>query len=888
MKKKVFVGRENELEQFRHTLDKLQAEHDNEEPYANTILVYGVGGMGKTSLCNKFTDIRESEFPSITHITIDWDLCKSRGSTFTPEELLDTVAREFLKRLHKEMEPYKNAKKDIKKVQEKIERLLERQRQSLDSVSKVADEVTTAQTGSKIAGTAVSTGLGLIGKLLSARDEKYLKEKAGVSDEKLLLYKDPVSALAYRLLGCIRTITEKKDKRIVLLMDTCELIVRVEEWFTDHFLIPLADGNPNIVLIFSGRHNPYTQRTIVIDGQSMDIRGMADRMSYPPQCIDMRLFSRRDIEKYLMEMKGSAIDIDDKVIDFVQTFSRGVPFAVDLLTNASERLGTERFIKEFGDADFRSQLKQKITDESIICNISRRFLKYCLDERGNKVDRDRIFSIAILGDTGSDILKEVWEVENPSEVLEELQAKYALFIGEGKLHDVVKDFLVDYLIENDSLRSDIAKPFAKKALPLYQKKYQEECEQEPVWEERFREDLWKEALQLLMNAMVWVSPDDAIDFFIKRSIELFLFSPTLIRKLKQPMDKFLNLEKGIRRKNRRKINAIINALETFSWDTRPDKKREELLNVLSFCSEALEEWELEPVHRAILFLIKGRTEYNQNNYEAAFNTLMDCVDETHMDKSLKNKLAEALDEIGEKFSLDDDNIFFFSEKALKASNKVVQLNDRKSSYLYHLAAMFRLGGNPKKALPYYLKSIELDSGNANVFNGLGNLYHNLKDYDKAIEMFQKAIKIDPICSYPYNGLGYLYLTMGQYTDAITNLSMSVELEPRIEFYVNLGIACYCNSETKKGIEFFKEGLSYANKSEDTRVQLNKVTALLGKEKTDEVLALLTKIAEKQVGKVLIEQFFTDLNILSSAPRPPQGIQDFIRKAKEILNYEIME
>lgn len=885
MKKKVFVGRENELEQFRHTLDKLQAEHDNEEPYANTILVYGVGGMGKTSLCNKFTDISESEFPSITHITIDWDLCKSRGSTFTPEELLDTVAREFLDHLPKEMQPYKNAKKDIKKVQEKIERLLERQRQSLDSVSKVADEVTAAQTGSKIAGTAVSTGLGLIGKWLSARDEKYLKEKAGVSDEKLLLYKDPVSALAYRLLGCIRTITEKKDKRIVLLMDTCELIVRVEEWFTDHFLIPLVDGNPNIVLIFSGRYNPYTQRTIVIDGQNIDIRGMADRMSYPPQCIDMRLFSRRDIEKYLMEMKESAIDIDDKVIDFVQTFSRGVPFAVDLLTNALERLGTERFIKEFGDANFRNQLKQKITDESIICNISRRFLKYCLDERGNKVDRDRIFCIAILGDTGSDILKEVWEVENPSEVLEELQAKYALFIGEGKLHDVVKDFLVDYLIENDGLRSDIAKPFAKKALPLYQKKYEEECEQEPVWEERFREDLWKEALQLLMNAMVWVSPDETIEFFIKQSIELFLFSPTLIHKLKQPMDKFLTLEKGIRRKNRRKINAIINVVENFNWYTWSDKKREELFNVLSFCSEALEEWELEPVHRAILFLIKGRTEYNQNNYEAAFNTLMDRVDETHMDKSLKNKLAEALDDLGKKFSLDDNNNFFFSEKALKAFSKVVQLNDRKSLYFYHLGVMLLLGENHQKAIEMFQKAIKIDPKYASPFNGLGIVYYKKGDYDKAIEMYQKAIQIDTKFADPHNNLGYLYLKMGQYTDAITSLRKSIEIEPNIEGYVNLGIACCCNNETKKGIEFFKKGLSYANKSEDTYDQLNKVTSLLGIEKTDEALALLRKIAEKQVGKVFIEQFFTDWNILSSAPQPPQGIRDFIRKAKEILKYE---
>jgi hypothetical protein len=108
------------------------------------------------------------------------------------------------------------------------------------------------------------------------------KEKAGVSDDDLFFYKDPVSMLARRLVDCAKTITAKKDKRIVLMMDTCELIVHVEEWFTGRLLIPLVDRKPNIVLIFSGRYNPYTQRTVVIDGHARDIRGMADRMFYPP------------------------------------------------------------------------------------------------------------------------------------------------------------------------------------------------------------------------------------------------------------------------------------------------------------------------------------------------------------------------------------------------------------------------------------------------------------------------------------------------------------------------------------------------------------------------------------------------------------------------------
>jgi len=769
MKKKVFVGRENELEQFRQTMRKLQEEHTKKEPYANAILVYGVGGMGKTFLCRKFIDIIETEFPSILPIYIDWDMCKNRGSTFTPEELLDILHRELNAHFPKEMKPYLGAKKDIKKEQEKIERLLEQKRQSLDTVSQTAAEVTSEITGNKHLGTLVKTGLGLMGKAFSALDEKFLKEKP-----------------------------------VILLLDTCELIVHVEEWLTDRYLIPLLEENPNFVLVFSGRYNPYTQRTIEIDGHTLDIRGMADRMSYPPQRIDMQLFSRKDIEKYLKEMGFQ--EVHDQIIDFVQSFSRGVPYAVDLLTNALERIGNEKVLKDFAGVEFEKQLREAKSNEAVIKCVSRRFIKYCLDEEGNQIDRDRIFSIAVLGDTDSEVLKTVWQTDKPGDILETLQARYALFIGHGKLHDVVKDFLVDYILENRNFFSEIAGPSAQRALPLYEKKYRQECEQEPIWAERFREGLWKQALERLMNAMVWVSPNDAVDFFLKRSIELFLFSPDLVSKLKQLLDKFLKLEKEIRGRNRRKVNALMQAVDNFNWYSWFHKK-EAFNHVLSFCKEALEEWELEPVHKAIILIIKARAEYHQENYEPALKTLLERVDESHLEKSLKNKLAEALDDVGEKFCLDEKDNFFYSEKALKAFERVVHLHRRKYSYLYHLGVMLKQGGNPQKALPYYLESIELEPGNKYVLLSIGNVYSDLKDYDTAIEMYQKAIDIDPKYATPFNGLGNVYSDKKDYDKAIEMYQKAIDIDPKFAYPFNgLGNVYYQLKDYDKAIEMYQKAI----------------------------------------------------------------------------------
>ncbi len=984
MKRKVFVGRENELALFRQTLEKLQASQPEAAAYANTFLVYGVGGMGKTALCRRFLEIVEGEFPQLTPLCIDWDLRKNRGSTFTPEELLDRVAGELNRHFVKEMKPYASAKKGIKKVQENIERLLEQKRQTLDTVAKIAGAVAAGTTQNPISGEVVTMGLNLVGRGLSALDEKYLKERAGVGDDMLRLYRDPASGLADTLLDCIGKITAKKRRRLVLLLDTCEWLVPSEEWFMSRFLIPLVEKNPHLVLVFSGRHNPYSQRTVTIEGRSYLIRGMGDYLSHPPQRIDMQVFSWQDIEKYLQET--GCEESGEPVIRFVQTFSRGVPYAVDLLGNALVRLGAEAVKEGFGDPEFEKSLRAEASNEGVIRQVSKRFIKYCLNEHENSLDRNRIFGLAVLEDTAPGVLQAVWGVDNTADILEELEARYALFIGGGKLHDVVQDFLQDYLLERDNLLEEIAVPLARKALPIYEQKFCRECETEPVWEDRFREDLWRQALLRLMNAMVWVSADGAVDFFMARSLELFLFNPELVHKLYQPFKKFLAADKKLHQTNRRRLNALVEAVDDFSWYGWSDTDRE-WGRVIDFCRGALDNWKPEPLHRSLVRLIMGRCYYHLKDNEAALQTLLEQVDGTALEKSGQDKLAAALNDVGERFSLDENNRFFFSPQALKAFDRAVQLNRRKASYLHHLGAMTTLGGNPRQALPYYhealkldpkdkyilhglgsvyydlgdhekaidmykkaididpkyatpynglgsvyrqlgdhekaidmfKKAIDIDPKYATPYNGLGNVYYNLGDHEKAIDMYKKAIDIDPKYAYPYNnlgsvyydlddhekaidmykkaididpkyatpynGLGYVFLNLGRFGEAAVQFKKSIALEPNIMAHVNLGIALYRLDDPQKGVEAFEKGLSCAVTSGSPGIhdQLDKVTALAGSEQTGEALDLVKHIAEKQPPAYFLKQFFSDWHLLAAAPRPPRGIHDFIRRARERLH-----
>ncbi|MCP5102033.1 MAG: tetratricopeptide repeat protein [bacterium] len=914
MRNKVFVGRENELEMFRTTLDKTTAENKPDKPFANTFLLYGVGGMGKTYLCKKFAEITREAYPSSALVFIDWDARRRKGSTFTPQELLNTVALGFREYFPGQLKPYDSALEGMRKVREEIETALERQKQSLGNTADVADTAVSTATANPLIGKAVSTIFKMGGKKLSEREARILKEKAGVSDDHLFLYNDPDSAMALRLKECIDTVTREQDHSVVLILDTCELITAVEEWFNFNFLVPLVNGNTNMVLVFSGRHNPYTQRKVVIDGKTDLLRGMADIMTFPPRTIDMQKFSRPEIENYLNEMGLTGFDAP--VIDFLQTFSRGVPFAVNLLTDALDKLGTKRFLEDFGNREFRESLGREVSGDAIIRQVAERFLRYCIEDGGNREDRDRIFSIAILEDMNPAVLELVWEVDNPGDILDDLQAKYALFIERNRLHDVVKDFLLDHIAAEQLLRQGTAAKIAGKALPVYREAFDRENAEYPDLEERAADEFWKDARQRLLNALAWYSPGEAVDFFIGQALEMFLISKEQVRQMKKLLDRFLNLDKCIRPKKRGKINLLMEALRVFKWNIRFGSQRERMGTVISFCSKAMEEWQPEPFAGAVLQLVQGRCLYNRKDYDGALAILLERVDEKQLDKSLGNKLAEALHEVGKKFSLDRNNDYFYSESALRAFQKAVAINDKKSNYQYSYAVMLRLSGKYQEAIKNCRKAIEIDPKSAYALNELGIVYRQMGEYEEAIKNYRKAIELDPKFAAPLNGLGIVYQQMGENEEAIKNYRKAIELDPkyahplnslgyvylvqkqfkeanhyfqkRLELeedlttYINSGIAHYCLDEKQKAREHFEQGLACAKEYQDIHTLFNKITAYIGLGKGDEAAALLETLAGKSYGQGFIEGFFTDWNLLLTSPHPPEGLAGFIEKAKKRL------
>ena len=121
------------------------------------------------------------------------------------------------------------------------------------------------------------------------------------------------------------------------------------------------------------------------------------------------------------------------------------------------------------------------------------------------------------------------------------------------------------------------------------------------------------------------------------------------------------------------------------------------------------------------------------------NKVLNGNDEGHTELDPKN--AHVWNELG--------NIYFNTgayDEAINAYNKAINLAPQLGWPYNNMALAYTCKGKYAKAIPLYLKSIELlssDREKAISWNSLGNAYQRQNDYNNAIVACQKAIELDP-------------------------------------------------------------------------------------------------------------------------------------------------
>ena len=214
------------------------------------------------------------------------------------------------------------------------------------------------------------------------------------------------------------------------------------------------------------------------------------------------------------------------------------------------------------------------------------------------------------------------------------------------------------------------------------------------------------------------------------------------------------------------------------------------------------------------------------------------------DASLTERLTESLD--ASQWNA-KGNAYFGNgafEEAIHAYNQAIQLDPLFGEPYSNLALTYLTQGQYAEAILLYQKSIELlnsDADKALSWNGLGNAYRCVNDYDNAIAAYQKAAEFDPktagmrdraddfqVTYSPksasaWNDLGELFFKTGAVDEAINAFTKAIELEPSTgQAYSNLANALASQGKYQEAVPLFQKSIDLLPENKDKAATWNRL------------------------------------------------------------------
>lgn len=113
----------------------------------------------------------------------------------------------------------------------------------------------------------------------------------------------------------------------------------------------------------------------------------------------------------------------------------------------------------------------------------------------------------------------------------------------------------------------------------------------------------------------------------------------------------------------------------------------------------------------------------------------------------------------------------------------------------------------KKAEKLYLKILSEEPTDAFIYNRLGLIYLQDKNFKDAASALKHALKIDPDNDTFLNNLGLLYYETENYDEAVEAYEKSLEINDRVSSrLVNLGLAYFMAKKYRKAADSFEKAL----------------------------------------------------------------------------------
>jgi len=149
------------------------------------------------------------------------------------------------------------------------------------------------------------------------------------------------------------------------------------------------------------------------------------------------------------------------------------------------------------------------------------------------------------------------------------------------------------------------------------------------------------------------------------------------------------------------------------------------------------------------------------------------------------------------------------DKAIICYHKAIKLNPEYADPYNNLGIALKQKGEIDNSIESYQKAIKLNPEYALAYFNLGVTFREIGEIDKEIEHYEKAINLDPEYIPSYINLGLALAKKGEIDNAIQNFRKALKFNPRYsEAYFNLGTAHISKGEINIAIEYYKKTIKF--------------------------------------------------------------------------------
>ncbi|MCA9988656.1 MAG: ATP-binding protein, partial [Anaerolineales bacterium] len=394
---RVFVGRVEEQKQFRAALaETLNPPAGENLPYV--FLLYGDGGIGKTTLAKRFRDIALQEAPfkdKVQMLWIDWEDERKKfpelqvgREQIQAEDVFDVIrAAAVRNRWGRQFVAYTKALKQTAEAKQQVAEMLTTGDKSDElalvhhlSVAAIAKIVRAkvpiiGDTGEQLIQAFVDAGLSVgVEKAAQLRSGIETLLRAHLEPNHFSHFLNPNEQLGDALARGIGRVGGKKPLLVVL--DSYEIVDRTDIWIRE----VIRSAGPNVIWVISGRNDLLQSRRF---GNEY-FKGYADDSPRRVLGYDMLPLAVQDIKSYFTAVAPERA-IKDAEVDAISRATRGIPLAIQESMALWQTGATlDAIVGEMHDSMPGSQIVSKMTD---------RYLQHVV------VDEDKytLYALALAG-----------------------------------------------------------------------------------------------------------------------------------------------------------------------------------------------------------------------------------------------------------------------------------------------------------------------------------------------------------------------------------------------------------------------------------------------------------------------------------------------------------